>query len=622
MIKDEIESVERSSPDLIADRTEQLRKLFPEVFSEGKVDFDKLKAALGESVDTQSERYTFAWAGKHDAIRALQTQSRATLDPMPVESVNFEDAKNLFIEGENLEALKLLYKSYYRRIKMIYIDPPYNTGNDFIYPDDYAASLDTYLKLTGQVDDSGSALTSKLEKSGRFHSAWLCMMYPRLFLARQLLQDDGVIFVSIDDHEVHNLRMLMNEIFGEENFVANVIWEKKYAPQNDSRWFSDTHDHILVYARNKEVWRPQLLPRTEEANARYINLDNDPRGPWKSSDFSVKSYSAKYDYPIKTPSGRIVNPPESRCWSVSPEQFQQLVADNRIWFGPKGNNAPSLKRFLSEVQEGMVAKTLWHREEVGDNQEAKQEMKALLSGLEVVFDTPKPIRLLKRMLHLATKSNEEALVLDFFAGSCSLAQAVIELNHEDNGNRRFIMIQLPEPTGDVAFPTIADMGKERIRRAIHKLQQEKTGKLDLTVGQPSEDFLNFRVFKMAPSNYRYWDDSEGQDLDTYASQMALFVDPLTPNWKPQDVIWEVALREGYGLNAHIEQISGIDGNAIYRVTDADKEQSFLICLDEVLNWETLKTLELTKDQLFVCRDVALDDELAANLALQSRLKTI
>jgi len=622
MIKDEIESVEKASPDLVADRTEQLRQLFPEVFSEGRVDFDKLKVALGEGIDTQSERYTFAWAGKRDAIRTLQTPSRATLIPFPKESINFEDAQNLFIEGENLEVLKLLYKSYYRQVKMIYIDPPYNTGNDFIYPDDYAFPLDAYLKLTGQVDDNGTVLTSKLDKSGRFHSAWLSMMYPRLFLARQLLQDDGVIFVSIDDNEVHNLRMLLNEIFGEENFVANIIWEKKYSPQNDARWFSDTHDHILVYARNKETWRPLLLPRTEAANARYVNLDNDPRGPWKSSDFSVKSYSAKYDYPIQTPSGRIVHPPESRCWSVSKEQFERLVADKRIWFGPNGNNMPSIKRFLSEVQEGMVAKTLWHREEVGDNQEAKQEMKALLNGLEVVFDTPKPIRLLKRMLQLATKSNEDALVLDFFAGSCSLAQAVMELNCEDNGNRRFIMIQLPEATGDQAFPTIADMGKERIRRAINKLQQEKASKLDFSASEPSDDHLSFRVFKMAPSHYRYWDDRDGQDVETYASQMALFVDPLTPNWKAQDVIWEVALKEGLGLNAHIEQVSGIDGNTTYRVTDQDTQQSFFICLDDVLKQETIKELGLTKDQLFVCRDVALDDELAANLALQSRLKTI
>lgn len=622
MIRDEIEQVEKASPDLIADRTGQLRSLFPEVFSEGKVDFDKLKAALGESVDTQSERYTFSWAGKRDAIQTLQTQSRATLIPAPEESINFESAKNLFIEGENLEVLKLLYKSYFRRVKVIYIDPPYNTGQDFVYPDNYAAPLDAYLKLTGQVDDNGAALTNKLEKSGRIHSVWLSMMYPRLFLARQLLQDDGVIFVSIDDHEVHNLRMLLNEIFGEENFVANIIWEKKYAPQNDARWLSDTHDHILVYARNKEVWRPLLLPRTEEANARYVNVDNDPRGPWKSSDFSVKSYSAKYDYPIQTPSGRVVNPPESRCWAVSQEQFQQLVADNRIWFGPKGNNAPSLKRFLSEVQEGMVSKTIWPREEVGDNQEAKQEMKALLSGLEVVFDTPKPVRLMKRILQLATKSNENALVLDFFSGSCSLAQAVIELNREDNGNRRFIMVQLPEPTGDQAFPTIADMGKERIRRTITRVQQEKTGTPESSVDELTDHLLNFRVFKLAPSHYKHWHGPEAQNSDAYIAQMALFVDPLAPDWKPNNVIWEVALKEGYGLDAHIERVSGIAWNAVYRVTDPSTEQSFLICLDDVLEQETLKALGLTRDQLFICRDVATDDQQVANLALQSRLKTI
>ena len=622
MIRDEIETVEKASPDLVADRIEQLKSLFPEVFSEGKVDFDKLKEALGKSVDTQPERYTFAWAGKRDAIQTLQTQSRATLIPAPEESINFEASQNLFIEGENLEVLKLLYKSYFRRVKLIYIDPPYNTGQDFVYPDDYAAPLDAYLKLTGQVDASGVALTNRLEKSGRIHSTWLSMMYPRLFLARQLMQDDGVIFISIDDHEVHNLRMLLNEIFGEENFVANIIWEKKYAPQNDARWFSDTHDHILVYARNKEIWRPLLLPRTDEANARYVNVDNDPRGPWKSSDFSVKSYSAKYDYPIETPSGRIVSPPESRCWAVSQEQFQQLVADNRIWFGPTGNNAPSLKRFLSEVQEGMVSKTIWPRAEVGDNQEAKQEMKALLSGLEVVFDTPKPVRLMKRILQLATKSDEHALVLDFFSGSSSLAEAIIELNGEDNGNRRFIMVQLPEPTGDRAFPTIADMGKERIRRTISKVRHEQTGSGNVPVDKPSNDLLNFRVFKLAPSHYKHWHESEVENTDAYIAQMALFVDPLTPDWKPYDVIWEVALKEGYRLDALIEQITGTYGNAVYRVTDRDASQSFLICLDDELEQETLKALGLTRDQLFICRDVATNDQQVANLALQSRLKTI
>jgi len=436
-----------------------------------------------------------------------------------------------------------------------------------------------------------------------------------------LLRVVGVIFVSIDDTEVHNLRMVLNEVFGEENFVTNLVWEKKYSPQNDARWFSDTHDHILVYARNKELWRPHLLPRTEEADARYQNIDDDPRGPWEWSNLSVKSYSAKYDYPIQTPSGRIVHPPESRCWAVPEEQFHRLVADNRIWFGPTGNNTPSLKRFLSEVQGGMVAKTLWPREEVGDNQEAKQELKAILSGVDIVFDTPKPVRLMKRMLQLATTRDEGALVLDFFAGSCSLAQAVAELNSEDDGNRRFIMVQLPEPTNNPQYPTIADIGKERILRVFAKLRDEEKGKLGLTTRKEPED-LGFRVFKLASSNYKQWKGMDASDPEAYAKQLDMFADPLVENWNPVSVLWEVAVKEGYGLNTSINQLESIKENTVWQVSDPDREQSFLICLDDQLQPVTISALPLSKEQLFVCRNKALNDTKAANLALQCRLKKI
>lgn len=389
-----------------------------------------------------SDRYALTWAGKRESMRALRVPSPFTLAPAPDQSVDFDGAAHLFIVGDNLEVLKILGGSHAGRVKMIYIDPPYNTGKHFIYPDNF----------------------------GRRHAAWLSLMYPRLFLARQLLTNDGALFVSIDDGEVHRLRLLLDEVFGAENFVANVIWEKKYAPQNDARWFSDTHDHILVYARQKEAWRPNLLPRTGAANGRYRNPDNDPRGPWKASDLSVKTYSPRNDYPITTPGGRVVRPPESRCWAVSREKFQALVADGRIWFGPGGNNVPALKRFRSEVKDGMVPRTIWYRDEVGDNQEAKQELKALLAGVEVFFDTPKPVRLVRRMLQLATRDDEGAVVLDFFAGSCTTAQAVMELNHETGGNRRFICVQLPEPTGNPDWPTIADIGRERIRRVAERLR--------------------------------------------------------------------------------------------------------------------------------------------------------
>lgn len=434
----------------------------------------------------ESERYAFTWAGKRDALRALQAPSPFTLVPVPDQSVGGNAAAHLFIEGDNLEALKLLRGTYGGRVKMIYIDPPYNTGKRFIYPDNFV----------------GSGKANLPDRTDRRHSAWLSMMYPRLFLARQLLTDDGVLFVSIDDGEVHNLRLLLDEVFGAENFVANVIWEKKYAPQNDARWFSDTHDHILVYARHKDSWRPNLLPRTGAANGRYRNPDNDPRGPWKASDLSVKTYSARNDYPITTPGGRVVRPPESRCWAVSREKFQALVDDGRIWFGPGGNNVPALKRFRSEVQDGMVPRTIWYRDEVGDNQEAKQELKALLAGVGVFFDTPKPVRLVRRMLQLATRDDEGAIILDFFAGSCTTAQAVMELNHDTGGNRRFICVQLPAPTGNPDFPTIADIGRERIRRVAARLLARAgldAGAPDgPAAAKPAAANAGYRVLRLAP----------------------------------------------------------------------------------------------------------------------------
>jgi len=286
--------VDKTSTPINDRRKQVLKEEFPEIWVEGKIDFDQLKNTLGEMVDDSPERYSFTWAGKKDAFRILQTPTRATLSPVKEKSVNFDDTKNLFIEGDNLEVLKLLYKSYYNSVKLIYIDPPFNTGKDFIYPDDFRDPLEPYLKLIGEMDSDGNLLTSNPDTSGRYHSSWLSMMYPRLFIARQLLREDGAIFIEIDDTEIHNLRMIMNEIFGEENFVATIIWQKKYSPQSDAKWLSDNHDYILCYAKNKEIWRPNLLPRTEEANSRYTNRDNDPRGRWKSSDLSVKTYSAAY----------------------------------------------------------------------------------------------------------------------------------------------------------------------------------------------------------------------------------------------------------------------------------------------------------------------------------------
>ncbi|MFH2101888.1 MAG: site-specific DNA-methyltransferase [Chloroflexota bacterium] len=641
----------------------------PQVFTEGRIDFDKLRLALGDLADDPStalrqaqgdssgqaapERYSFSWAGKRDAIRLLQVPSRATLIPCPEESVfnttdtkdtteekenlsdlralrgEFFSTQNLFIEGDNLEVLKLLYKPYFGRVKMIYIDPPYNTGNDFVYPDNFADPLETYLQLTGQKDSEGNLLTSNPETGGRYHSAWLSMMYPRLFLARQLLREDGVIFVSIDDTEVANLRLLMNEIFGEENFIATIIWQKKYSPQNDATYLSDMHDFILLFAKNKEVWRPTPLARTEAQDSAYKNPDNDPRGTWKATDSTCnKSRSQRPNlyYPITNPiTQEEIYPLETRVWRYSRSVHEEKQRDNRLWWGPDGKNkVPAYKSFLSEVKQGRVPTTIWTYQEVGHNQSARQELNTLIEGN--TFDTPKPTGLARRMLEIGTNT-EDDIVLDFFAGSCTTAQAVLELNREDGGDRRFIMVQLPEPIpspagrgqGEGGFPTIAEIGKERIRRVVARMKKDREGQLALDTRSSPED-LGFKVFKLAASNYRQWDATQ-PDAVAYARQAELFADPLVEGWQPENVLYEVALKEGYGLNVEVASIHELTP-PIWRVTDLDKGQAFYLTLAAKIALNDLRPLDLKKDDLFICRDAALDDEAAANLALQCRLKTI
>ena len=621
--------VERSSANLLAESVAELKRLFPEVVAEGKVDFAKLRAVLGDEVDDRPERYSFTWAGKRDAIRLLQTPSRATLVPAPEESVDFDSTNNVFIEGENLEVLKLLYKSYAGRVKMIYIDPPYNTGNDFIYPDNFTDPLDTYLKLTGQKDSQGNLLTSNPESSGRYHSAWLTMMYPRLFVARQLLREDGVIFVSIDDNEVHDLRFLMNEVFGEENFVATIVWQKKYAVASDDQGIGSMHDYIVAFSRGPDFDRG-FLPRTEKQFARYVNPDNDPRGDWASDNYlsnKNKDQRPTLYYPIEHPkTGAQVWPPEHAVWRYSRAKHEQMVKEKRLYWGPdRTYERPRLKRFRNELKDGVVPSTWWPHTDAGHNDEAKKQLAALM-GNPSTFSTPKPVRLLRRLLQIGA-TEPDCLVLDFFAGSCVTTHAVLELNREDGGRRQFIMVQLPEaiPADSLArksgYQTIADIGKERIRRVIKKLKDDAKGKLALKHGDAPED-LGFKVFKLAESNYRPWSGVENTDGEAYAKTMEMYIDPLLPGWDATNVIHEVAMKEGYSLTCGIEKVEGVAGNTVHRVTDADKGQSFLICLDDKLKDKAIKTMDLNKDHLFICRDAALTDAQAANLALQCKLKTI
>jgi adenine-specific DNA-methyltransferase len=615
------EHVASSSPDLRTELLIHLEQAAPEIFTEGKLDFEKLRELAGDTLATGPERFSFNWAGKRDAIALLQSPTPATLVPVPSESVDFEVGQHVFIEGDNLEVLKLLYRSYFGRVKMIYIDPPYNTGNEFIYPDDFSDPLDNYLRLTGQKNGNGDYQTNKIEKNGRIHSNWLSMMYPRLSIARQLLRDDGVIFVSIDDHEVHNLRSLMNEVFGEENFVATIIWQKVYA-KNTAKHFSEDHDYIVVYARNAAEWRPELLPRTEAANARYDNPDKDERGPWKPGDLTARNYYSEGLYEVTSPSGKTFKPSLGTYWRVKHKKFLQLDADRRVWWGPDGDNMPQIKRFLSEVKQGMVPQTLWEYEDVGHTQDAKKELLRYVpyENTDNVLDSVKPPRLIQKMLTLGTNAENGDIVLDFFAGSSTTGHAVLKQNREDGARRRYIGVQFPEPlpVPESKLKTLADVSKARLRAVIAKKADAPQAELGLKDDLPE----GFRVFKLAESNLKRWSGIPSKDSATYAQEMLKFSDPLVSGWESEAMIWEVALREGYSLTSRLEKLPRQHGPTFWRVIDSDREQSFYACLDASLTLEAVAPLDLTAETLFVCRDYAVDDTLASNLALQCRLRVI
>ena len=537
------------SKNIISENLEQLKTIFPQIFKEGKIDKEELLSILGDEIESNEEYYRFTWAGKSMARREANKPSTATLRPDKESSKDWDTTQNIFIEGDNLEVLKLLQKSYANKIKMIYIDPPYNTGKDFVYKDNYNDNLGNYLAITGQVDEEGRRISTNSESDGRYHSNWLNMMYPRLKLARNLLKEDGVIFISIDDNEFDNLKKLCDEILGEDNFVANIIWEKKFAPQNDAKWYSPNHDYVLLYARDKNIYRPILENRDEEQISRYKNPDNDPRGVWASSDLSVKTYSPEYDYPIQTPSGKLISLPSGRCWMTSKEKMDELIKDNRIWFGSEGSNLPRLKRFLSEVKDGITPMTIWKRTEVGDTQEGKRDLLKVMP--ENVFQTPKTIRLILKMLRLTIGANDT--VLDFFAGSGSTSHAVMQLNSEDGGNRKFVCVQLPEPTDEkseadkAGYKTISEITKERIRRAGEKIKSEM--KEDLFSEQGKTLDIGFRAFKLDSSNIRAWDGNP----DALEDNLFNAGSNIKENRTGEDVLYEILLKYGLDLTMPIEQ---------------------------------------------------------------------
>jgi adenine-specific DNA-methyltransferase len=585
-----------SSTDIVQELIDVIRPIVPEVFTEGKVDFEALRETLGEYVDDRPERYSFTWNGKSMARRIAQTPSMGTLRPCPEESVNWDTTQNLFIEGDNLEVLKLLQKSFHKKVKMIYIDPPYNTGRDFIYPDNFRDNIANYMELTGQIDEEGARLSTNAETSGRYHTNWLNMMLPRLKLARNLLRDDGVIFISIDDHEVSRLRQVCDEIFGEENFITTAIWQRVYSPKNSAQYFSEDHDYVVVYAKQAEVWRPTLLPRTPEANARYQNLDDDPRGRWKASDLTARNYYSQGQYEVTGPTGKTFLPTRGMYWRQSLENFKKLDADNRIWWGPKGDSMPAQKRFLSEVKQGIVPQTLWNYKLVGHTQEAKKELLKYVEfeNTENVLNSVKPTKLLCHMLKIGTTPETEDIVLDFFAGSGPAGHATILQNREDSGNRRFILVQIPEalPKPEASFKTIADLATSRLRNVAKEItaiaEEESKGQLPGMVEDVPELDLGFKVFKLDSSNIIPWDT----DFDDIPKALQNAVENIKDDRTEADVLYELLLK--YGLDLAVP----IDGREI-----ADKKVyiigagALIACLADDISLETVEGIAALKEEL-------------------------
>ena len=569
-------------------------------------------------VDGNEERYQFTWPDKKKSVLLANAPINKTLRPVRDDettptgadsegkpycssgSVDFDTTENLYIEGDNLEVLKLLQETYLGKVKMIYIDPPYNTGNDFVYEDDFAQSTEEYLDNSGQFDDDGNRLVKNFDSNGRFHTDWLNMIYPRLRLAKDFLSDDGVIFVSIDDNENENLKKCCDEVFGSQNFIAQLVWERAYAPKNDARFISNSHDYVLMYAKNITDFVIGRLPRTDAANARYQNPDNDPRGVWKPSDLSVKTYNAACDYPITTPSGRVIEPPAGRCWSLSKNAFLERLRDNRIYFGTDGNSVPCMKRFLAELKyDGMAPTSIMFYKDVGHSQEGAKEVTKLLDA--GVFDGPKPVRLLTRLLTLANLK-ENSIVLDFFSGASSTAHGVMQMNVDKGSNIKYIMVQLPEVCEEKGtayksgYKNICEIGKERIRRAAKKIAKEN----------PEAKFDGgFRVLKCDTSNMKnvYYNPAEYEP-----SLFTNLEDNIKEDRTSEDLLFQVMLDLGVLLSSKIQETT-IAGKKVFNVED-----NYLIaCFDDNVTEEVITEIAKQKPYYFVMRDSSMaNDSVATN----------
>ena len=552
-----IREIPGTSPVLKNEIAIALADLLPEVISDGKIDVEKLKQILGEDHTDEREKFGLSWPGKMRALRAAQEPTTATLKPVIEKSKNWEHTKNVFIEGDNLETLKILQKHYHGKIKLIYIDPPYNTGKDFVYPDNFREGLETYLEWSRQVNEEGKKLSSNSESEGRYHSNWLNMMYPRLKLARNLLTNDGAIFISIDDVEQAHLRKLCDEVFGEANFVGNIIWEKKYTRANDAKYFSDNHDHLLCYARKKDDLNLKLLPRDESQLAAYVNPDNHPKGAWKATPLHAKSGSNSSSYTFTN--GVIWTPPTGTFRRFNDQSMQSMDVNDEIWFGSDGKQTPSRKSFLSEVKDGVTPVTIWPYTEVGHTHEANDELKQL--GLGGIFDNPKPTRLIRRTIELISDGDD--FVLDFFAGSGTTGQAVLAQNAADGKNRKFILVQLPEPTPEESearnqgYKSIADITRARITNAGRQLEDQIIG---------SQIDTGFRSYKLTDTNFSKWQVASDTEPNVLEQHILDLRDSASDEASQEAVLAEILLKLGYSLSQDQESIE-VEGLEVFSLDE-------------------------------------------------------
>lgn len=602
-----MEKLKMQSHDVIGSNTQKIAQLFPNCVTErlgkdGKselaIDFEKLQAELSNEIIAEGEeRYQFTWPDKRAAVRLANTPTTMTLRPCREESVDFDNTQNLYIEGDNLDVLKVLRETYLGKVKMIYIDPPYNTGNDFVYNDDFGKDKGSFEETSGLFDEDGNQTIDPMqrntESNGRFHTDWLNMIYPRLKVARDLLTDDGAIFISIDDYEEDNLKKICNEIFGERNFVACVAWQRNYAPISLKKFFSESHEYCYIYAKDLNQFQMNLLPRSDKQNKDYKNPDNDPRGVWKVGNLTVGPAVEKQVYEIVGPTGRKFLPPSGYCWRFTKEKFEEMRKDNRIWFGTDGNNSPVPKLFLTEVQDGVTPMTLWSFEEAGHNQTATRELREIFGAS--IFTSPKPLKYLTRYLQIGL--NKDSLILDFFSGSATTAHAVMKLNAEDGGNRKFIMVQLPEKTDEkseaykAGYKNICEIGKERIRRAGIKVKEE--------AGKSAQNLdTGFRVLKL---------DSFNMEDVYYTPQefelQSLFNENVKADRTNEDLLFQVMLDLGIELSAKIE-CKQIAGKNVHFVDD-----NYLVaCFDRDVNESTITEIAKLQPIYFVMRDASASND--------------